>query len=83
MLRSCLECDHRYTGPCCCPACGEPAGEPVDDAYRRPVGRPTSDDPRTKRGHRWFNTAEYRKLRADAAAAGMTLAAYVRMRLGV
>ena len=55
----------------------------MDDAYRRPVGRPASDDPRTKRSLRWFNAAEYEQLRQDADADGMALAAYVRMRLGV
>lgn len=38
--RPCLACDHRYTGGVRCPACREASGEPVDDAYRRPVGRP-------------------------------------------
>ena len=30
--RICLECDHRYTGGIVCPACGEPAGEPIDES---------------------------------------------------
>lgn len=27
--RVCFECDHRYTGHLECPACAEPAGEPI------------------------------------------------------
>lgn len=30
--RQCFDCDHRYTGPIRCPACGVGMGEPLDAA---------------------------------------------------
>ncbi len=54
-----------------CPNCGG-AGEPVPQGR----GRPRLDDKRKPRGG--FNDAEWEKVKALAAAAGMTAAAYLR-----
>ena len=78
--RSCLACDHRYTGGVRCPACAEPAGEPVDDAYRRGPGRPRLEDKRKPRGG--FSDAEWARVKAQAKAEGLTAAAWVRARCG-
>jgi len=48
---------------------------------KRPRGRPLLEDKRKPRGG--FNDAEWAKVKASAAAAGMTAAAWVRMRCGV
>jgi hypothetical protein len=53
----------------------------MSDEGKRGRGRPPLDDKRKPRGG--FNDAEWREVKAMAADAGMTAAAWLRMRAGL
>jgi hypothetical protein len=72
------ECDHRVIPDesgdwLVCEGCGH--------VPPRPRGRPPLDDKRKPRGG--FNDAEWAKVKASAAADGMTASAWIRMRAGL
>ena len=81
--RACVACPRVYSGGLNCPGCGEP-GEPLTETASGPVlevrrGRPPVADKRRIRNFR-ANDAEYARIVANASAAGLSLAAFVRLR---
>lgn len=83
--RACIACPRVFDGALDCPDCGEPGepltetpGGPVLEVCRR-IGRPPVEDKRRVRSYR-ASDAEQARIVANAAAAGVTIAAYVRSR---